>query len=223
MTLLALRAAHLGYASQEVLHDVHLAFETGEFVSVVGGNGSGKTTLIRSLLGVLPLRAGHLDRSPDARLGYCPQQLALDPLFPLCALEVVEMGLWRSPRLLGRISREDRAFAADCLVRVGMAAEAGRLFRELSGGQKQRVLVARALASRPNLLLLDEPTAGVDRRARAAIRDMLGELWRDGVTVVVVTHDSEGVGAAASRVLEVGGGRVRPAAGPDDASRGSSG
>ncbi|MBC8330129.1 MAG: metal ABC transporter ATP-binding protein [Planctomycetes bacterium] len=207
--LISLRRAALGYAGARVLDGVDLVLRRGEFLAVVGDNGSGKSTLLRSLLGVLPVLAGEESRSPDLRLGYVPQQLALDPRFPVCAEEVVRMGLWRGRRALGRESAEDRRAVQRALERVGMQGHSGDGFGTLSGGQKQRVLLARALVSEANLLLLDEPTSGVDARAAASIHQLLDELHAEGVALVLVTHHPVHLQGRASRSCLVADGAVR--------------
>ena len=206
--LLRLEQADLGYPGSTVLHGVDLTLTPGDYLAVVGGNGSGKTTLLRTLLGVLPPVRGRLQRAAELRLGYVPQQVHLDPLFPVSAREVVRMGLYRGRMALRRLTAAERAFTEACLERVDLAAHAGALFGQLSGGQKQRVLVARALASRPNLLLLDEPTAGVDARASEIILDAMDELVRAGAAVVLVTHNPLALQGRASGVCLVARGGV---------------
>lgn len=206
--LLALRGATLGFRRQVVLDQVELEVRPADFLAVVGPNGGGKTTLLRTLLGGLPLLAGSLERDPRVVLAYVPQQVFLDPLFPLSVREVVEMGLYRHGRLTGRIPREEREWAGRCLARVRMEPHAARLFGQLSGGQKQRVLVARALAARPGLLLLDEPTSGVDAQAASIILDALGELHDGGVAVVLVTHHPAALRERATRSLLAANGRL---------------
>ncbi|RMH02521.1 MAG: metal ABC transporter ATP-binding protein [Planctomycetota bacterium] len=208
--LVALRGATLGYRGAPVLREVDLEVAAGDFLAVVGDNGSGKSTLLRSLLGVLPPLAGDLEREPGLRLGYVPQQLALDPRFPASVEEVARMGLWRRGRSFRRESREDLARVREALERVGLADRAAQAFATLSGGQKQRVLLARALVSAPDLLLLDEPTSGVDARATAAIHACLDELRAAGVGLVLVTHHPLALRGRATHACLVAGGRVRP-------------
>ncbi len=207
--LLSLRDASLGYGGTRVLDGVELELRRGDFLAVVGDNGSGKSTLLRTLLGVLPLLAGEERRASGLRLGYVPQQLALDPRFPVCAEEVVRMGLWRG-RAAFRVERaadQERVRAA--LERVGMEHRAGEGFGTLSGGQKQRVLLARALVSAPNLLLLDEPTSGVDARATASIHRLLDELQAEAIAQVLVTHHPLSLRGRATHSCLVAEGTVR--------------
>lgn len=206
--LLTLSGADLGYRGVEVLAGVEMEVAAGDFIAVVGGNGSGKSTLLRTLLGALPVRRGCREAAAGLRFGYVPQQVALDPLFPLSAGEVAEMGLWRGRSVTGRLGSADLDFARACLDQVGMAAHGNRRFGELSGGQKQRVLVARALVGRPSLLLLDEPMAGVDQAASDAIRVVLDRAHQGGTAVVIVTHHPLSLAGQATASFVVAEGRV---------------
>jgi ABC-type Mn2+/Zn2+ transport system ATPase subunit len=175
-----------------VLEHLSFAVACGECLALVGPNGAGKSTLLRGLLGLIPVLAGQIaygfDRS-TAPLGDVPQREALDPIFPLTVFEVVLMGTYGRLALLQPVGRRQRQLAAHCLERVGLADLADQPFWALSGGQKQRVLLAHALAVEPTLLLLDEPTAGVDLGAASAIMDLLAQLHRaQGLTVMLVSH-----------------------------------
>jgi zinc/manganese transport system ATP-binding protein len=190
--LLRLDDVSLGYGGRTVLEHVSFAVERGEFAALLGPNGAGKTTLFRGMLGLIPVVAGRIERGFDRRAsppGYVPQKESLDPIFPLTAFEVVLMGAAARVPPLRPIGRRRRRLAAECLARVGLADAGDEPFWSLSGGQKQRVLIARALAVEPELLLLDEPTAGVDAGAEAAILDVITRLnCDDGLTVVIVSH-----------------------------------
>jgi len=190
--LLRLRGVSLGYKGRPVLDGVSFVIERGEFAALLGPNGAGKTTLFRGILGLIPVLAGRIEYGFDRRAtppGYVPQKESLDPIFPLTAYEVVLMGAAARVLPLWPVGRRRRHLAAECLARVGLSDAAEEPFWALSGGQKQRVLIARALAVEPPLLLLDEPTAGVDPGAEAAIIDVIMRLNRDeGLTVVIVSH-----------------------------------
>ena len=191
--LLGLQDVSLGYDGRAVIEHISFAIERGEFLALLGPNGAGKTTLLRGMLGLIPVLAGRIvygfDRSTSPP-GYVPQREALDPIFPLTVFEVVLMGTYARLALLQPVGRRQRQLAADCLERVGLAALANRPFWALSGGQKQRVLIARGLAVEPHILLLDEPTAGVDPGASTAIMDLIAQLNCDhGLTVVLVSHN----------------------------------
>jgi len=190
--LIMLEDVTLGYRGAAVLTQVSLAIERGEFVALVGPNGAGKTTLLRGILGLIPVLAGRItygfDRSSSPP-GYVPQRDTLDPIFPLNAFEVVLMGTYAKLPPLRPVGRRHRRLAAQCLEDVGLAALAHRQFWELSGGQKQRVLIARALAAEPEVMFLDEPTAGVDHDAERTIIDLIGRLNRERrLTAVLVSH-----------------------------------
>src|SRR6059058_2548716 len=189
---LALHDVTLGYDGRAVLKGVTLAVEPGEFCALLDPNGAGKTTLLRGMLGLLPVLAGRIDYGFDRRAsppGYVPQRESLDPIFPLTVLEVVLMGTFARLRPLQPAGRRQHRLAAECLAQVGLDAIAKQPFWALSGGQKERILIARALAAEPRLLLLDEPTAGVDPGATVAIMDVITRLNRErGLTVVLVSH-----------------------------------
>jgi ABC-type Mn2+/Zn2+ transport system ATPase subunit len=191
-TLLNLRDVSLGYDTRVVLEHLSFAVEGGECLALVGPNGAGKTTLLRGILGLIPVLAGQIEYGFDRSTsppGYVPQRETLDPIFPLTVFEVVLMGTYGRLALLQPVGRRQRQLAAHCLERVGLADLAARPFWALSGGQKQRVLIARALAVEPRLLLLDEPTAGVDPGAATTIMDLVARLNRDqDLTVVLVSH-----------------------------------
>jgi zinc transport system ATP-binding protein len=186
------------YGEVVALEDVDLAVDAGDFLGVIGPNGSGKTTLIRVMLGLLAPVAGQVrlfGRPPAAfrqweRLGYVPQRVNLDTGLPATVEEVVTTGLVSSLGVLGRVRASDRSRVRGALDRVAMAEHAGRRIADLSAGQQQRVLIARALVSAPELLVLDEPTGGIDPEAQSSLYGLLRHLNREqGVTLVLVSHD----------------------------------
>jgi ABC-type Mn2+/Zn2+ transport system ATPase subunit len=207
---LALRHVNIGYDGRAVLKAVTLTIEEGEFCALLGPNGAGKTTLLRGMLGLLPILAGTIEYGFDRRTnppGYVPQRESLDPIFPLTVLEVVLMGTFARLRALQPAGRRQHRLAAECLAQVGLEAIAGQPFWALSGGQKERVLIARALAAEPRVLLLDEPTAGVDPGATVAIMDAITRLNRErGLTVVLVSHQLRIVRQVVRSVIWVDGG-----------------
>jgi ABC-type Mn2+/Zn2+ transport system ATPase subunit len=210
--LVTLRDVSLGYDGTLVLEHVSLAIERGEFLALLGPNGAGKTTLLRGILGLIPALAGRIhfgfDRTTSPP-GYVPQRDVLDPIFPLSAFEVVLMGTYARLPPLWPVGRPLRRLAAQCLDHVGLGELAGRPFWSLSGGQKQRVLIARALAVQPEIMLLDEPTAGVDVEAEAAIIRLLTQLNRErGLTVVLVTHHLGRIRAALGSAVWIDEGRA---------------
>jgi ABC-type Mn2+/Zn2+ transport system ATPase subunit len=182
------------FGADPVLVNVDLVIREGDFIGVVGPSGSGKTTLLRAIGGSVEPIAGRITRNPRAPIGYVPQVETVNWYFPVTVLETVLMA-----RIGGRVapwpSKDDVAEAEAILARLDMAGLAHRHIRELSGGQQQRVFVARALLRRPHLLLLDEPTSGVDVRTRHEIMHLLHELHHDGLAIVVTTHDLNGIAA----------------------------
>ncbi len=195
-----------GFGDGLVLEDVTLSIAEGDFVAVVGPNGGGKTTLVKLMVGLLtPLRGtirvfGQSPTRSAERLGYVPQIWDRRPSFPVTVLDVTLMGLVGPGRAEGPYSHADRDQAIEALARVGLAHVADRPFCELSGGQEQRALVARAIASHPDLLALDEPTAHVDPAAEQDMHDLLLDLPRD-MTIVMVSHDLDMVSDAVESVL----------------------
>jgi ABC-type Mn2+/Zn2+ transport system ATPase subunit len=190
--VLALRDVSLGYDGRAVLQHLTFEVEEGEFLALLWPNGAGKSTLLRGLLGLIPVLAGRIEYGFDRDVtppGYVPQRDMLDPIFPLTAAEVVLMGTYARLGPLRFVGRLQHRVAATALERVGLTSLADSPFWALSGGQKQRVLIARALAAEPRVLLLDEPTAGVDPGATHAILDVISRLNREeGLTVILVTH-----------------------------------
>ena len=187
-----------------VLDRVDLRVRRGEFVGIVGPSGSGKTTLLRAVLGTVAAGGGGVDVLPGLRVGYVPQVESVDWNFPVTVLEVMVMS--RAARFgRPRTTGAERADAEAVLARLGLAGLADRHIRELSGGQQQRVFVARALYRRPDLLVLDEPTSGVDVRTRHEVLHLLGDLHADGMTILLTTHDLNGLAAHLPRIVCLSG------------------
>jgi zinc transport system ATP-binding protein len=189
-----------------VLDVVSLTVPPGSFLAILGPNGAGKTTLLRVILGLVRPNAGTVrvfGKQPweldgeRSRIGYVPQVLSVDMNFPVRVDEAVLMGRYGRIGLLHKPSLEDRAPADRAVERVGIADLAGRPIARLSGGQRQRVFLARALANEPDLLLMDEPTTGVDPAAGESFYELLRQLHQSGMTIIVVSHD---VGVVASYV-----------------------
>ena len=176
------------------LQDVSLEIGRGKFVGLMGPNGGGKTTLLKVIAGLIRPDKGKVSVVGPTRrtVGYVPQEQAVDPQFPVTPEDVVEMGLYGSLGLIPRVGARERSLVRRALAHVGMGEHAGRRFGELSGGQKQRIFIARAIVGEPRLLLLDEPTTGVDARARDSFYRLLSQLRSDlGLTVILASHDLE--------------------------------
>lgn len=211
-----LRGVGGGYDAVDVIRDVSVRIPREHFVGLVGPSGAGKTSLLKAVLGGLPRMVGKVfvdgmsvrPGYPPPGVGYVPQIEAVDWSFPVTVENVVTMGRIRRMGLLPWPSREDRRATEAILERLGLAGLGRRQIRELSGGQQQRVFLARALIGQPDLLILDEPTAGVDVKTRDDILHLLAELNRQGVTVVLSTHELNAVAAHLPWVVCVNGGVV---------------
>ena len=177
-----------------VLDDVSLTIRPGSFTGIVGPSGSGKTTVLRLLLGLVHPQHGSVTRRPGLRIGYVPQVETINWNFPVTVAETVLMSA-RNGRNWPWTNSAEKAAVADVLVRLGIGDLAHRHIRQLSGGQQQRVFIARALFSDPELLLMDEPTSGVDVRTRHEMLHLLAELHESGISILVTTHDLNGLAA----------------------------
>ena len=214
--------------TSRILHDVSLTVHSGEFVALLGTNGSGKSTLMRTLVGVLPPADGTArifgaDVTRRAavdweRVGYVPQRSTATAGVPATVTEVVTAGLLSQRRL--RLGRDTGKRATAALERVGMAHVARRSIGSLSGGQQQRVLIARALAREPELLLLDEPLAGVDSENQSAFATTMASLRDEGLTVLVVLHETGPLAPLLSRAVVLRHGRVVHDGAPPQAAPG---
>jgi ABC-type Mn2+/Zn2+ transport system ATPase subunit len=182
------------YGREPVLVDVDLTVPSGGFFGVVGPSGSGKSTLLKAVMGTMRPSSGSVYRRPDVELAYVPQVETVNWDFPVTVGECVLMGRVRGRRLPWP-SRAERAEVSEVLERLGIGALEHRHIRELSGGQQQRVFVARALLGKPELLLLDEPTSGVDVKTRHEVLHLLTELNASGLAIVLTTHDLNGIAA----------------------------
>jgi ABC-type Mn2+/Zn2+ transport system ATPase subunit len=192
--LVRLDRATCRYETEPVLVNVDLELGAGDFVGVVGPSGSGKTTLLRAILGTVTPIAGTVRRRSGLTLAYVPQTETVNWNFPVTVAECVLMARV-SGRRLPWASRSEKAEVAAVLERLGIEDLAGRHIRRLSGGQQQRVFIARALLRQPQLILMDEPTAGVDVATRHEVLHLLDELNTAGLAVVLTTHDLNGVAA----------------------------
>jgi zinc transport system ATP-binding protein len=215
-TVLAVRQAVVAYADRPVLRGVSVEVSRGEVVAILGANGSGKSTLVRAALGLVPIVSGgaHLFGAPLGRfrqwrrIGYVPQRVGAGSGVPATVAEVVSSGRLARRGILRPPGRADRAAVAAALAAVGLADRAADPVATLSGGQQQRVLIARALAGEPELLVLDEPTAGVDAASQAAFAEALRGFVDHGGSVLLVAHELGPLEPLISRAVVVHDGTI---------------
>ena len=195
MSLISADHICVRFGADEVLHDITLSVAASEIVTILGPNGSGKSTLLRALLGIVPVAEGRITRAANLRIGYVPQKLTIDRTMPITVR-----------RFLSLPTRVTDAAAKDVLARVGMAGHGQNQMATLSGGQQQRVLLARALLGAPQLLMLDEPTQGLDQPGEAAFYRLIEEVRQDtGAAILMISHDLHVVMAASDRVICLNG------------------
>lgn len=197
-SLLEIKDVTFSYGNERVLEDIDLHVEQGDFIGLIGPNGSGKTTLLKLILGLLPLQHGSIrllgkDRKKFddwAQIGYVPQKAAsATEQFPASVKEIVATGLLAKKRLPRRYTKADQQAVDTALKQTNITTLADKRIGELSGGQQQRALIARALAPKPKLLMLDEPTTGVDQETQQQFYDLLHQLNKQGITIIIVSHD----------------------------------
>jgi zinc transport system ATP-binding protein len=194
-----------GYDQEIVIENITCEIREGDFFGIIGPNGGGKSTLLRVILGLItPLKGtvsifGHSPKNARIHMGYVPQYTEYDKDYPISVMDVVLMGRRSNRGLYPWYSREDRKRAMDALKKVNMMEYKNRHISDLSGGQRQRVFIARALASHPRILLLDEPTAGIDKDMHESFYNLLGVLNKN-MTIILVTHD---IGVISSHVTRV--------------------
>lgn len=211
--LIRLEDLSIGYNGQAVLSGISLSIARSSFTAILGANGSGKSTLLKTILGLQPPVSGNIHVvSLDNRrpvFGYVPQAIQFDPLYPLTGFDVALMGTYGRVRPGRLVRRGDRAFARECLRATAADTFASKMFSQLSGGQKQRVLIGRALAAKPDVLVLDEPTAGVDAVATRGLLEFISQIHvQQKLTVLLVTHDLPLVRKHAQQVVWLHEGQV---------------
>lgn len=209
--VLAVAGAVVAYGERPVLRGVDLTARPGDVIAILGANGSGKSTLVRAILGLVPLSAGSValfgstrpGRAQWQRVGYVPQRLGAGGGVPATVAEVVSSGRLARRGLLRPATPADRAAVTSAITAVGLADRATTPVATLSGGQQQRVLIARALAARPDLLVLDEPTAGVDFASQSAFASALAAFVASGGTVLLVAHELGPLQSLVSRAVVI--------------------
>lgn len=201
----------ISYGPSEVLKNVSFAIEKGDFVGLAGSNGAGKTTLVKALLGLLPTAKGKIELfgEPVAKfhswekIGYLPQKFSsINTLFPATVEEVVALGLLSTKKFPRIITKSDRQQAKKIMQELGIADQAKKMLSELSGGQQQKALLGRALISRPEVLIFDEPSSALDPNSREAFFKLLQTLNQEkGITIILITHDTGYIGKYANKLL----------------------
>jgi zinc transport system ATP-binding protein len=197
--ILRLDKVTFSYVGEDVLKDISFSISKGDFVGLVGPNGSGKTTLLKLVLGILSLKKGYIylfnkdikSFNDWSKIGYVPQKATnIDSNFPATVYEIVSMGLFSKKKFLKLLNKNDVSKINNALAIVKMQKYTNNRISELSGGQQQRVLIAKALVSEPEILILDEPTTGVDQENQKAFYDLLKKLNKEGITIILVSHDT---------------------------------
>ena len=198
----------LGYGSQEILSGLSFEVNRGDYLCIVGSNGSGKTTLMKTVLGLTKPLGGSIEFSDGlsaSGIGYLPQQTEVQRDFPASVEEIVISGCLGRGGFHPFYTKADRALAEQSMERMEITSLKNRCYRELSGGQQQRVLLARALCATRDILLLDEPVAGLDPKVTADMYDLIDSLNKnDGVTVIMISHDIDKAIGYASHILHIG-------------------
>ncbi len=208
--LISAQALTLGYGKNVVFENLSFSIKQGDMLGLVGPNGGGKTTLMRAVLGSLqPQKGTIVRRDSEIRFGYVPQRQHLDPIWPLSTLDVVAMGTYARAGLYRKLSSEHLDDATMALQHVGIRHLAQNRYSDLSGGQKQRTLMARALATRPNFLVLDEPTQGMDLASSAGILELIEQLHGEGITILLASHRLNTVANYVKQVALVHKGRLQ--------------
>ncbi len=197
----------LGYEGREILSGLSFSVNAGDYLCIIGENGSGKTTLMKTILGLRQPLSGVIrtgDGLHRGEIGYLPQQTLAQRDFPASVREIVLSGCQSRSGLRPWYRWEEKALAGENMEKLGLAPLAGRCYRELSGGQQQRVLLARALCATRKVLLLDEPAAGLDPIVTAEMYDLIEDLHREGITIIMISHDLEAALRYATHILHIG-------------------
>jgi zinc transport system ATP-binding protein len=208
MPQLICRGLTLGYEGKVIVSDLSFTVNTGDYLCIVGDNGSGKSTLMKTILSLKAPQSGQIETGDGlsaVEIGYLPQQTAVQKDFPASVREVVRSGCLNRCGLRPYYTKAEKQMAEDNMQRLGINDLAKRCYRELSGGQQQRVLLARALCATRKILLLDEPSAGLDPKAMADMYELIKGLNDSGITIVMISHDIPASVKYASHILHIGG------------------
>ena len=196
----------LGYNSNVILENVSFSVEKGDYLCIIGENGSGKTTLMKTILRLEKPLKGQISTGdgvlPD-EIGYLPQQTQVQRDFPASVWEIVLSGCQSRCGKRPFYIKEEKQLAVDAMKRMEIEDLAKRCYRELSGGQQQRVLLARALCAAQKMLLLDEPVSGLDPSVTQEMYELIEQLHKDGITIMMITHDVEAAKKYATKILKV--------------------
>ncbi len=196
----------LGYDGHPIVSGLNFTVNSGDYLCIVGENGSGKSTLMKTILNLTPPLSGsiHMEELAPTQIGYLPQQTQVQRDFPASVMEIVLSGFQGQRGLRPYYTRAEKQAAAENLEKLGLKDFSRRCYRELSGGQQQRVLLARALCATRKCLLLDEPISGLDPRAAAQMYEIIHQLHREGITVIMISHDLNAALDDATHVLHIG-------------------
>ena len=198
--------ASLGYDGKPIVTGLSFTVNAGDYLCIVGENGSGKSTLMKTILNLTPPLAGsiYMEGLKPTQIGYLPQQTQVQRDFPASVLEIVLSGFQGQRGWQPFYTKEEKAAASANLKKLGLEGFERRCYRELSGGQQQRVLLARALCATQKCLLLDEPISGLDPKATAQMYEIIEQLHREGITIIMISHDVGVALADATHILHIG-------------------
>ena len=207
MRQLTCKNLNIGYHDGLVAENINFHIDEGDYMCILGENGSGKTTLMKTILGLTPPIAGEIifeNGLMSREIGYMPQQTELQKDFPASVREIVMSGCLNKSNRSPFYTKEQKKIAESNMKKLGIEHLSSKCYRDLSGGQKQRVLLARALCAASKMLLLDEPVASLDPSATEELYDCIKALNRDGMTIVMITHDLNAAQLYANKTLNIG-------------------
>ena len=207
MSLIKAEDLTVGYDSRAVVSGISFSVDQGDYLCIVGENGSGKTTLMKTLLGLIPPVAGKIETGDGLKareIGYLPQQTEVQKDFPASVREIVMSGFQGRAGMRPFYAASEKREAEENMKRMGILEISSKCYRDLSGGQQQRVLLARALCAAGRVLLLDEPVAGLDPKVTAEMYDLIESLNKEGIAIIMISHDLAAAEKYASHILSIG-------------------